>query len=187
MRRSRFQQGSLRLVERAGNRKAWEYRWYEAQPDGTRRRRNLVLGTLEQYPNETAAQKAVVALRVDINVESPRTSLAPISVQILIDHYRQKELGEGSNKTYATCRTYEGYFRKWILPRWGEYRVKDVRAVVVEEWLRSLKLSNGSKAKMRNIMHAVFNHAIRWEYQCRNRRGSVGGCVWQRGCAKSVD
>ncbi len=43
------------------------------------RRRNLVLGTLEQYPNATAAQKAVVALRVDINVESPRTSLAAIS------------------------------------------------------------------------------------------------------------
>ena len=168
MRRSRFQQGSLRLVERAGSRKAWEYRWYEAQPDGTRRRRNLVLGTLEQYPNETAAQKAVVALRVDINVESPRTSLAPISVQMLVDHYRQKELGEDSNKTYATCRTYEGYFRKWILPRWGEYRVKDVRAVVVEEWLRSLKLSNGSKAKMRNIMHAVFNHAIRWEWHDKN-------------------
>jgi integrase len=55
MRRSRFQQGSLQLVERAGGRKAWEYRWYEVQPDGSRRRRNLVLGTLEQYPNETAA------------------------------------------------------------------------------------------------------------------------------------
>jgi integrase len=94
------------------------------------------------------SDRAAAIIRVDINVESPRTSLAPISVQILIDHYRQKELGEDSNKTYATCRTYEGYFRKWILPRWGEYRVKDVRAVVVEEWLRSLKLSNGSKAKM---------------------------------------
>jgi len=46
--------------------------------------------------------------------------------------------------------------------------VKDVRAVAVEEWLRSLKLSNGSKAKMRNIMHAVFNHAIRWEWHERN-------------------
>ena len=68
------------------------------QPDGTRRRRNLVLGTLEQYPNETAAQKAVVALRADINAESPRTSLTPISVQILIDHYRQKELGRTRTK-----------------------------------------------------------------------------------------
>jgi integrase len=168
MRRSRFQQGSLQLVERAGGRKAWEYRWYEVQPDGSRTRRNLVLGTLEQYPNETAAQKAVVALRVDINAESPRMNLAPMSIQTLVDHYRQKELGEDSSKTYATCRTYEGYFRKWILPRWGTYRVNDVRSVAVEEWLRSLKLSNGSKAKMRNIMHAVFNHAIRWEWHERN-------------------
>jgi integrase len=168
MRRSRFQQGSLQLVERAGGRKAWEYRWYEVQPDGSRRRRNLVLGTLEQYPNETAAQKAVVVLRVDINAESPRMNLAPMSIEMLVDHYRQKELGEDSSKTYATCRTYEGYFRKWILPRWGSYRVKDVRSVAVEEWLRSLKLSNGSKAKMRNIMHAVFNHAIRWEWHERN-------------------
>ena len=168
MRRSRFQQGSLQLVVRAGNRKAWEYRWYEAQPDGKRTRRNLVLGTLEQYPNETAAQKAVAALRADINVESPRMNLTPVSVAMLVEHYRQKELGEDSSKTYATCKTYEGYFRKWILPRWNTYRVKDVKSVAVEEWLRSLKLSNGSKAKMRNIMHAVFNHAVRWEWYDRN-------------------
>jgi integrase len=168
MRRSRFQQGSLQLVERAGSRKAWEYRWYEVQPDGSRRRRNLVLGTLEQYPNETAAQRAVAALRADINAESPRMNLTPISIQTLVEHYREKELGEDSSKTYATCRTYQGYFRKWILPRWGQYKLKDVRSVAVEEWLRSLKLSNGSKAKMRNIMHAVFNHAIRWEWHERN-------------------
>jgi integrase len=31
-----------------------------------------------------------------------------------------------------------------------------------------VKLSNGSKAKMRNIMHAVFNHAIRWEWHDSN-------------------
>ncbi|WP_420236185.1 tyrosine-type recombinase/integrase [Telmatobacter bradus] len=155
-------------MERAGSRKAWEYRWYEVQPDGSRRRRNLVLGTLEQYPNETAAQRAVAALRADINAESPRMNLTPMSVQTLVEHYREKELGEDSGKTYATCRTYQGYFRKWILPRWGQYKLKDVRSVAVEEWLRSLKLSNGSKAKMRNIMHAVFNHAIRWEWHERN-------------------
>jgi integrase len=128
----------------------------------------LVLGTIEQLPNETAAQKAVAAIRADINAESPRMNLTPITVQTLVEHYGQKELGEDSSKTYATCRTYEGYFRKWILPRWGQHKLKDVRAVAVEEWLRSLKLSNGSKAKMRNIMHAVFNHAIRWEWHERN-------------------
>jgi integrase len=89
-------------------------------------------------------------------------------VQTLVEHYREKELGKDSNKTFATCETYQGYFRKWILPRWGNYRLKDVKAVAVEEWLHSLNLANGSKAKIRNIMHAVFNHAVRWEWHDRN-------------------
>jgi integrase len=53
---------------------------------------------------------------------------------------------------------------KWILPRWGSYRVTEVKAVAVEQWLRSLSYANGSKAKARNIMSAVFNHAVRWEW-----------------------
>lgn len=39
MRRTRFQQGSLQIVKRARGRHAWEYRWYELQADGTRKRR----------------------------------------------------------------------------------------------------------------------------------------------------
>jgi len=164
MRRTRFQQGSLQIVKRAGGRKAWEYRWYELQADGSRTRRNLMVGSLEQYPNETAAQKAVAALRADINAENPRTSLTPISVQTLVEHYREKELGPDCTKTRKTQVTYVGYFRKWILPRWGSYHVTEVKAVAVEQWLRSLKYANGSKAKARNIMSAVFNHAVRWEW-----------------------
>jgi integrase len=151
-------------VKRARGRHAWEYRWYELQADGTRKRRCLILGSLEQYPNETAAQKAVAALRADINAENPRTSLTPINVQTLIEHYREKELGPNCSKTRKTQVTYEGYFNKWILPRWGSYRVTDVKAVAVEQWLRSLPYANGSKAKARNIMSAVFNHAVRWEW-----------------------
>src|SRR5579863_1963939 len=164
MRRTRFQQGSLQIVKRARGRNAWEYRWYELQADGSRKRRCLIVGSVEQYPNEASAQKAVAALRADINAENPRTSLTPISVQTLIEHYREKELGANCSKTRKTQVTYEGYFNKWILPRWGSYRVTEVKAVAVEQWLRSLKYANGSKAKARNIMSAVFNHAVRWEW-----------------------
>jgi hypothetical protein len=164
MRRTRFQQGSLQIVKRAPGRNAWEYRWYELQADGSRKRCFLIIGSVEQYPNEASAQKAVAALRADINAENPRTSLTPISVQTLIEHYREKELGANCSKTRKTQVTYEGYFNKWILPRWGSYRVTEVKAVAVEQWLRSLKYANGSKAKARNIMSAVFNHAVRWEW-----------------------
>lgn len=164
MRRTRFQQGSLQIVKRARGRNAWEYRWYELQADGSRKRRCLIVGSVEQYPNEASAQKAVAALRADINAENPRTSLTPISVQTLIEHYREKELGTNCSKTRRTQVTYEGYFNKWILPRWGSYRVTEVKAVAVEQWLRSLSYANGSKAKARNIMSAGFNHAVRWEW-----------------------
>jgi len=81
---------------------------------------------------------------------------------------RENEMCEGEGKTFATIRTNEGYLDRWILPRWSSYRLKDVKAVIVEQWLRSLPLANGSKAKIRNLMHTIFNHAVRWEWHDRN-------------------
>jgi hypothetical protein len=102
---------------------------------------------VEQYPNEASAKRAVASLLVNINAESPRFTLEAISVQTLVEHYREKELGKDSNKDFATCQTYQGYFRKWILPRWGNYRLKDVKSVAIEEWLCSLDLFYDSKAQ----------------------------------------
>jgi integrase len=168
MKRIRFQQGTLRLEERANGNRVWEYRWYETQLDGTRRRRSAMIGTLHEFPTESSAQKAIAALRANVNAETPRTQIDAISFQTLTQHYREKELCEGAGKTFATIRTNEGYLDRWILPRWSSYRLKDVKAVIVEEWLRSLLLANGSKAKIRNLMHTIFNHAVRWEWHDRN-------------------
>jgi integrase len=112
--------------------------------------------------------KAVSALRANINMETPRAQIQAISFDTLVEHYRMKEMGEDSDKTFATRETYEGYLRKWILPRWQSYLLRDVKSVAVEEWLKSLPLVNGSRAKIRNMMHAIFNHALRWEWYDRN-------------------
>ncbi len=168
MKRNRYQQGSLRLYERAKGDRAWEYRWYETQLDGTRRRRSSFIGTIEEYPTEAAAQKAIAALRANVNSETPRAQIEAVSFATLTQHYRERELCEEAGKTFATIRTNEMYLEKWVLPRWSSYRLKDVKAVAVEQWLRSLPLANGSKAKIRNLMHAIFNHAVRWEWHDRN-------------------
>ncbi|MBZ5685575.1 MAG: tyrosine-type recombinase/integrase [Acidobacteriia bacterium] len=82
MRRTRFQQGSLQLVDRSGGKKTWEYRWYELQSDGRRRRRNLMVGSLEQYPNETGAQKAVAANPIRMVRQSAKRTRIPIVLSI---------------------------------------------------------------------------------------------------------
>jgi hypothetical protein len=80
-----------------------------------------VVGTLQDYPTEGLAQRALDTLRKDINVEHPRSALQATTMTALIEHYEDKEMGEYSTKTFATCVTYRGYFRKWIKPRWGKH------------------------------------------------------------------
>jgi integrase len=84
-------------------------------------------------------------------------------------HYKEKELPEnGSKKAYSTTRVCLTNLNTWVLPRWGSYKLIDVRTTVVEDWLGSLLLAAATKAKIRNIMHALFNHAIRYEWLERN-------------------
>lgn len=87
--------------------------------------------------------------------------------------YKQAQLPDEisedeTRKSYPTQVTYEGYLKKWILPRWKSYRLPDVKAEQVEQWQKPLPLAPGSKAKLRNIMSALYSHAIRWEWTTRN-------------------
>jgi integrase len=119
-------------------------------------------------------------LRLEINVEVPRTVWRPVSLGNLITHYEEKELNlditdpEEHEKAYSTKQGYRIYLENWIRPRWGSLGIKDVRTVAVESWLNTLalqgggKMARGTKAKIRNIMHALFNHAIRYEWLSQN-------------------
>lgn len=192
MRRTSYQHGSLKLADRK-KRNVWEFRWREVQIDGSIRRKNIVIGTIDEFPNHSAAQAAVDALRLEINQQTPQQLIKNISLETLVNHYREHELPDIFNKTkpvpdateedrksYATQVTYDGYLRKWVLPRWRSCRLSEIKAVDVEKWLKTLcfpktgvLLARGSKAKIRNIMSALYSHAIRWEWADRNPITSV--------------
>jgi integrase len=66
---------------------------------------------------------------------------------------------------------------RWILPRWGNSDLREIKTVAVEQWLKTLvtarfgkpkPLAGGSKQKIRDAMSCVFNHAVRWEFANRN-------------------
>jgi integrase len=191
MRRARYQRGSLRRIKRKDGTKVWEYRWRETQRDGTRKRRSMIVGSVEAYPTESLAQAEVDDLRLNINPFTPHQVINDIRVGALVNHYREHELpdiyykdepdkiSDEPRKSWSTQDTYDGYLRKWILPRWRSYRLSEVKAVAVEQWLKTLSFENGdplargSKAKIRNIMSALYSHAIRWEWATRNPIASV--------------
>lgn len=182
--RTRYQSGSLRLEERKRGAAVWVYRWWEIDTEGKPIRRKAQLGNLDEYPNESRAQSAADALRLTINEQTPRERLKEITIATLVQHDREHEMPdvfsknrpaigtvcehEEGRKSYSTQETYEGYLKKWIGPRWGSYRLADVKAVQVEQWLKTVPLARGSRAKIRNIMSALYSHAIRWEWTDKN-------------------
>jgi hypothetical protein len=64
--RLRYQFGSLELVKGA-KQDIWTFRYYVPGTDGKRQYRRIRSDTKEQYPNETAALRAVEALRLSVN------------------------------------------------------------------------------------------------------------------------
>ena len=161
--RASFQQGSVRREKRKHGPDVWTLRWREMKDDSTIRRK-AVIGTVEKLPTKAAAWKACESLRTKIN---PITG-TPRTMAELVTHYKQKEMSEDGGKSFATRTAYQFYLKGWIVPQWGNYSLSDIHTVAVEEWLKTVPLAPGSRAKIRNIMSALFNHAMRYEWTERN-------------------
>lgn len=167
----RHQRGYLRCVNRKKGPAKWEFLWREIGPTGELMRRTTVIGSIEQYPTEESASAAINGLRVSVNDACNRQFHKSARVGDIVDHYIKTELGERSEwYSEATKMIYMDYLRIWIRPHWAMVDIRDVRTVAVENWLRQLRrkngkpLSNSSKAKIRNLMSVLFNHAIRYEW-----------------------
>jgi hypothetical protein len=108
-----------------------------------------------------------------------------MTVQSLWDHYFREEL---PFKDFSTQDAYTSYARNWILPRWGGLLLQKIKTVEIERWLRDATGSNGTKAKVKCIMSALFSHAVRWEFTSSNPISSgisvgSGGKRSQHGCS----
>jgi len=73
--RTRYQYGSLRLRKRERSPDVWEFRYYETDSQGERKRQSVILGDRNLYVTETQARKATQALLLRLNEESPRAEV----------------------------------------------------------------------------------------------------------------
>jgi integrase len=165
-RRIRYQQGSVQREGRRNGPDVWVFRWWEFTSDGGSKRRKAIVGTVLTLQTEAAALRAARALRIDANQQAPHAEGGPSTIAELVAHYRLKE--NQGRKAFSTRAAYECYLKSWILPRWGSYRLDQVKPVAVEEWLDGIKRAKGTKAKIRNLMSAVFHHAMRYDWLEQN-------------------
>lgn len=169
--RRQYQRGYIRLVKRKNGPPVWEFLWREETADGQRIRRTHVIGSTTQYRTKEASSKAVNGLRMKINQECYRRQPRNVSISDLIDHFFETILfSETDPLSAATRHLVPQIVNRWIRPRWGSTNIRDVRVGAVRHWLRNLRRQDGqpladtSKAKIRNLMRRLFNHAIESEW-----------------------
>jgi len=149
-------------VKKRGNGlKVWEFRYYEPGSDGGRASRAVTVGTLQEYPTETAARKspAAQAVLLRINAAHPLGPVTASTIGALIARYEQEEMPS----RYSTRASYQSFVDRYIRPRWAETPITGIKPMAVEDWLRHLKLAPKTQGHIRALMSAMFRCAQRWE------------------------
>jgi integrase len=164
---TQYQNGSLDRIARAKGPDVWVFRWRETV-DGKRIQRKQNIGTLDQYPTAKDATCATENLRSKINADQDRAG--KLTILDLWGHFQANELSDPDvDRSPTTIEVYLDNFKRYILPKWGETFIVDVKAVKVERWLRTLSYAPATKSKFRNQLSMLFSHAIRHElYQGAN-------------------
>jgi len=189
----RYQNGCLAKIKRRDGIERWQFRWRARNPDGSLRPSKKTIGPVSEYPlTSKKLQEILLRLRMTINTETS-TRQGPITMAALVEHYKNTELAEPedeeSGKAHSTRSRLNSLLNRWVLPRWGKENIGAIKTVAVEKWLRTLlkterrrqnrqekgkqtgpkiRLARGTRAKIRNAMGALYNHAIRWEFTDRN-------------------
>jgi integrase len=94
-----------------------------------------------------------------------------MNIEQVTVHYKKDEL---PRKAYATVESYTDFLDSRIVPKWGKSALSAIKAVEVEKWLDGLRKKNGeptssaTRAKIRNVMSAIFAHAIRYGWASHN-------------------
>jgi len=164
-----MQEGSVVREQRKLGPDVWCYRWWESGPSGNRVHRRIVLGTAEQLRDISSARQMTTGLIREINASDIRLAGSSMTLAQLADHFQQRELVRSNGRiAHSTKKAYQGYLRKWIVPRWGNYLLPNIKAVEVELWLKHLERAAGTCCKIRNVMSVLFNHARRYDLYDRN-------------------
>lgn len=126
---------------------------------GIRERRFCVVGTVEQFPTKSQAQKSVEVRLLKPQHRNPTDHLATVTFVAICDRYLEQELPE----RYSTAKSYRSNIKNYLKPCWGDYLLDKIRPMAVEDWLKNLPVAPKSKAHIRGVMHLMFECATRWE------------------------
>lgn len=155
--RQRVQFGWVCLKARKKGPDVWVLRYRENLPDGNKKRRSEVIGTVAEFPTESQARKAALSWLFSMNAEPSNSKT--VSFGAVIQRYLAEEIPE----RLSTSLRYRCWLKNHVEPKWRDYPLEQIKPLLVEDWLKRLNLAPKSKSHLKNLMRVLFNAAMRWE------------------------
>src|ERR1700693_5225926 len=155
--RQRVQFGWLDLKKRRNGPEVWVLRYRETLADGSKHVPSLIVGSIKEYPTVSRARTASMSLLLSINQDRPKG--VPVPFGAVIERYLAQELPERN----STASRYQSWLKNHVKPKWAGLPLDQIKPLLVEDWLKKLSLAPKSKSHLKNLMHVLFNAAMRWE------------------------
>lgn len=170
--RRRSQSGSLRKIEHKNRPAVWEFRYRDSSLPG-RPQRQITLSAA-RYPKEIQARTAVEGLLMRINADDPLRVIADPTFGALIDRFSEEErlvelskqkpgVADDTGLQYGTACAYRTILNRHIRPKWGEIPLSQMRPALVQEWLLKMNAAPKYKAKIKALMHRLYEKAMLWD------------------------
>ena len=163
-----YQRGCLKKVRRKEG-ETWVLRFRVTGTDGRRVENIMPVGLVQDFPKEKDAWREVdkLGLRVRIN-EAPCPGR--IRFDFLAEFYLKADFGADAvrPKSDNTTAITEHVVRDYLIARWGDEFVEDIKPLDIQRWLKSLntenKLAWTTISKMRGIMSRIYKVGILHEH-----------------------
>ena len=107
--------------------------------------RRRQIGTVDQIPDLETARETARLLVPDLNARVAKSKPVSMTIAQLCSHFEQCELSLTNTwRSYSTKTIYKVYLKRWIIPKWSEHLLSDIRTIEVESWLRSLPIARST-------------------------------------------
>src|ERR1017187_2035012 len=147
-RRSRYQNGSIRLDPRTKN---WEFRWREGG-----RRLSRKLGTLAELPTLAKAKRAAEGYRLAANADTDVDRKPAVTFGAVAMRYKTERMP----KRHTTRSGYTNILDNHVIPKWGEAEIGTIKPLAVDRWFSSLPYAPKTKSHIKGVMRQVFEYAM---------------------------
>jgi len=139
----------------------WQLRYNAVDPtSGRKKERATIIGSLADFPTESACWREVDRQRLSEQINQPRPT-DRLTFHRIAHFYLESDAFRRLAHTTQYC--YRHIVDDYLVPKWGDQFTVDIKSLAVEKWLRSLDLAGPTLGKTKYIMMVVFLHAEKYD------------------------